>query len=348
MKKTFLILIISTSVMSYSSQFNLIISEDLNDYQIHKFNQNIPINDWIDISYSNCYFDKEDSDYYYGISFERIKTCDTLQKRNYKEYHVDYKGNKNEKTGDILEETRIISKNFNEIAVGTYLATSCKEVLSFDPELTDGIYSINSNAEKFDVYCDMTTEGGGWTLVGVMSNDNNIYWTFETDAYWNPINYGDVNNRTNDFQSKAWGNINAEQLMIGDLNRTKHIIYNDILNNDTLASKYNSSWIESPIYTANVIYGNWTSICNDENQLNMKTFSLDNDTPQDHIHATHSRGFVFTSKINGFCDWDDAAGGFNNSHNATNHSYHNNELYHSGQFQKNNFTRTNPMQVFIR
>lgn len=62
----------------------------------------------------------------------------------------------------------------------TTLATSCNDILQQNPNSLDGTYTISPNGDitdTLDVYCDMTTDNGGWTLVMRGTDGDYAGWT---------------------------------------------------------------------------------------------------------------------------------------------------------------------------
>ncbi len=82
-------------------------------------------------------------------------------------------------------------------------ATSCKNVKDFDPALPNGLYWLDvSTNGPFLAYCDMTTLGGGWTLVlhstytGSMPPTSDLQVnrsTLETQGAGSANGYGGIN-----------------------------------------------------------------------------------------------------------------------------------------------------------
>jgi hypothetical protein len=65
-------------------------------------------------------------------------------------------------------------------------AADCAEVLAIRPSATDGNYWIDPDAsgDAFEIFCDMSSEGGGWTLAAHIDDVNDPYFEAQTDEPW--------------------------------------------------------------------------------------------------------------------------------------------------------------------
>lgn len=227
-----------------------------------------------------------------------------------------------------------------EELTGVFVLNDCKSILDDNHSRGNDIYTINEGGEEFDVRCDMTTDGGGWTLVASMADDSNHYWTWNNrDVLHNGNIEGSVTDISKDYQNKAWSVVSGSEILLTDLSNSKYLIYNSILSNEPLKDEYQSANTASTEYTASKISGNWwfQSAC-DSGLGYMSTAAPDSDT---NGWAEGSKGFVFRSTNNNGCNYDDTFGGImsaTSSQQAVERGYNNTASFYHKNFDNDAMT----------
>ena len=95
---------------------------------------------------------------------------------------------------------------------------SCVDILNRNPDGGDGVWWIDPDGDgagAYQVACDQTTDGGGWTLVMVTSDDEQTTWTWndrhllDTDTRL----VGALASRDHDFKSAALHDLPMSDLL---------------------------------------------------------------------------------------------------------------------------------------
>ena len=99
-------------------------------------------------------------------------------------------------------------------------ADSCATILA-DGSASDGTYVLeDSSGSTYDVHCDQTSDGGGWTLVASVVNEVNITGSHDRnwdsyDVWTDDTTFGTLGSQTTaDFKSTAFAEVSGDDMMV--------------------------------------------------------------------------------------------------------------------------------------
>ncbi len=134
-----LLLIALFPLTAFASSYSVIISKDNNNYDsdIYSSTGNIVCNS--SVVETDLYFGEKANQLNTNCKEEFKSTGGNTQWRDHPDYNVEI--------------------------TGSHIEDNCKNIKIFDSSLPSGTYPVNITGSNENVICDMTTDGGGWTLV---------------------------------------------------------------------------------------------------------------------------------------------------------------------------------------
>ncbi|MEZ8292321.1 hypothetical protein AB6D11_00560 [Vibrio splendidus] len=186
---------------------------------------------------------------------------------------------------------------------------SCHALLSQDSTLESGVYLIQGH----ETFCHMSVNGGGYTLVGAISNDEQSTWTYNNYPSLNAgQSVGSVHNLARDFNSPLMAALAGSDLILTSLSATGQsnpafLNYNNVLRGRSLGQAVSQASHTDQEYTPSARSGTWTgdSACDASDVMYMRVNPRDDDSATDNIYTSYARGFGFRSKSNNNCYYDD-------------------------------------------
>jgi large repetitive protein len=142
----------------------------------------------------------------------------------------------------------------DETAIGTSAscaASSCEEILAEDPAAADGLYYLDPDGGgAIEAQCDMTTSGGGWTLVGKFTNQDARSWANSPSNWTSSDSFGTASDLEvgADAKSPLWHRLEGTDFMLtDDYNPGDYIHTNDgCIGGQTLSAYFTSALSSFP------------------------------------------------------------------------------------------------------
>lgn len=94
-------------------------------------------------------------------------------------------------------------------------ASSCQQALDTGESHGDGYYDIQLSGASALVFCDMSHDSGGWTLLMVSSDDGQNTWTMQNAAYFSTDRtvFGNLEALDRDYKSIAYHELGFSDLL---------------------------------------------------------------------------------------------------------------------------------------
>jgi hypothetical protein len=124
---------------------------------------------------------------------------------------------------------------------------SCQDLLDLGHSTGDGYYYIDPDGSGgFEVYCDMSNHGGGWTQAGTIQRNGSTHWNSWSGGYWtdsNNINYPGGGNSSSDYKNPAWYRMPMNEMMVLQTDGGSYYVVANGGPNQTLAYIYTNYMI---------------------------------------------------------------------------------------------------------